>query len=145
MLSNVVISVTHPRTVTLFGGKKHGLRSSRWVLITNIFVFNCYIINRQQVYIHPHRGVQIPREQVHNFKFTPCTFMGDHGHMPLKWFECQSVLSRRIAIMIIQIQDDHHVNVIWSGDTFAYRGLLGDNNVPGIVHAFQHWVNNCVV
>ena len=71
--------------------------------------------------------------------------MEDHADMPLKWFECHSVLSRRIAIMTIQIQDDHHVNIIWSGDTFAYRGLLGDNNVPGTVHAVLYWVNNCIV
>ena len=97
------------------------------------------------MYLHAHRGVQLSREELRNLKFKPYTFMPDHDDIPLKWFECQSILSRRIAILTIQVRDDRHVNIIWSGDTFAYRGALGDNNVPGCVHAFACWICNLIV
>ena len=94
----------------------------------------CYVLillMRLQVYLHPHCGIGINDDQAQRFIFKPYTIMDASDDLPLKWFECQSIGSRRIAIMVLQVNTGDSVNVIWYGDTFAYRGALSKSNVTG--------------
>ena len=84
-----------------------------------------------QVHLHPHSDMGIAHNQQHHFDFKPYTIMDASDDLPLKWFECQSMGSRRIAIMVLQVTAGDSVNVIWCGDTFAYRGALSNSNVSG--------------
>ena len=84
-----------------------------------------------QVHLHPQRGIEIANDQAQHFGFKPYTIMDASDDLPLKWFECQSTGSRRIAIMVLQVNNGDSVNVIWCGDTFAYRGALSKSNVSG--------------
>ena len=89
------------------------------------------VLSVLQVYLHPHVSAGISRDQLQHLQFKPCTIMGAIRDLPLKWFECQSVVTRRIAIMVLQLNSDIGINVIWCGDTFAYRGALCDKGVTG--------------
>ena len=88
-------------------------------------------LTRFQVYLHPQRDIWITNDQTQKFGFKPYTIMDASNDLPLKWFECQSAGSRRIVVMVLQANAGDSVNVIWYGDTFAYRGALNKSNVSG--------------
>ena len=51
--------------------------------------------------------------------------------MPLKWYECQPVFSKKIVMMHLQPESETCVSIIWSGNTWNYRNALDEARVPG--------------
>jgi hypothetical protein len=95
----------------------------------------CALVNLSKryskVHIHQQNGVGINSADFQDFKYKFYVLNDPCQNLPLKWFECQPPVSKRIAIMIVQVEDDSHVNIIWAGNTWAYRGALDAAGKPG--------------
>lgn len=97
-----------------------------------IFVYMFMLFfKRRKVHIHQQNGVGINVADLRDFKYKFYIANDSCQHLPLKYFECQPVSSKRIAIMIVQVEDDSHVNIIWAGNHWAYRGALDAAGIPG--------------
>jgi hypothetical protein len=143
------LNFVNDRTNTYPGGSQVGALHLR---CSCMFAFHLCVLclalmalSVLQVYFHPHISAGVSRDQLQHLQFKPCTIMDAIRDLPLKWFECQSVITRRIAIMVLQINSDVSINVIWCGDTFAYRGALSDNNVTGMCLMFNHVLVHYIV
>ena len=84
-----------------------------------------------KVHINQQSGVGINLADLRGFEYKFYVLNDPCRNLPLKWFECQPPVSRRIVIMIVQVEDDNHINIIWAGNTWAYRGALDAAGIPG--------------
>ena len=84
-----------------------------------------------QVHLHQQIGIDIGNAEVNNFARKPCIVHTGSAELPLQWFECQPVFSKRIAIMVVQIESESLITVIWAGDVWEYRGRLLAAGIQG--------------
>ena len=113
-------------------GKKLGIEI-RGRCLQHIHHIAIVCVIKLKVCVHPHSNICIPKDRAQQLCYKPCTVMDNSDELPLKWFECQSMGSKRIAFMVLQASGDDTLNVIWCGDIFAYRGKLNDNGAQGVL------------
>ena len=51
--------------------------------------------------------------------------------MPLKWYEAQPIVSKKIVVMQLQPESETCLSVLWSGNTCNYRSALDEAGVKG--------------
>ena len=89
-----------------------------------------------QVQLHQQFGINIHNVELQKFANKPCVVHPGSAELPLQWFECQPVVSKRLAIMIVHITSKSCVTVMWAGDVWVYRGLLrkaGATSLPLLI------------
>ena len=76
------------------------------------------------MHIYQHIGGDINDADIQDFTFK--RYSAHHGcaMLPLPWFQCQPAVFARLALMIVQVQSELSVSVVWAGDVFEYRGRL---------------------
>ena len=113
------------RTAIYHSEPKIGANSLRWISIVckqcNMWLIWGHVL---QVHVHQQIGIDINNAEVHDFLAKPYVINPGNADLPLQWFECHPVVSKRLTIMIIQIESESCVSVIWTGDVWAYRGAL---------------------
>ena len=77
-----------------------------------------------QVQLHQQLGININNVELEKFARKPCVIHPGSAALPLQWFECQPVVSKRLAIMTMYVTSKSYVTVVWAGDVWVYRGLL---------------------
>ena len=77
-----------------------------------------------QVQLHQQLDININMTELNKFAHKPCVVHPGSVELPLRWFECHPVASKRIAIMTVHVTSESCVTVMWAGDVWAYRGLL---------------------
>ena len=77
-----------------------------------------------QVQLHQQLDININITELKKFARKPCVIHPGGVELPLRWFECHPVASKRIAIMTVHITSESCVTVMWAGDVWVYRGLL---------------------
>ena len=86
-----------------------------------------------QVHLHQQIGIDINYAEVEDFAIKPYVIHPGSAELPLQWFECQPVVSERLAIMIVRIRNESCVTVTWAGDVWVYRGLLRAAGVTSLL------------
>ena len=77
-----------------------------------------------QVHINQQVGIDIDITDVKDFTLKPYSVHQGCAALPLQWFQCQAVVSKRLAIMLIKVKSECCVTIIWAGDVWEYHGLL---------------------
>jgi hypothetical protein len=85
-----------------------------------------------QVHIYQHCHQRLTDIDLGELKFNAYILHGPHAALPMQWYECQPVMSSRIAIMMIQPENATHVTVIWTGNIWNFRGALDIAGIAGI-------------
>ena len=82
------------------------------------------LLYRVQVHLHQQIGIDINNADVQDFVLKPYYVHTGSEELPLRWFECYPIFSKRLAIMTVHITSESCVTVVWAGNVFVYRGLL---------------------
>ena len=93
-----------------------------------------------QVQLHQQFGINISNVELEKFLRKPCVIHPGSAELPLQWFECQPVVSKRLAIMTVYVTSESYVTVVWAGDVWVYRGLLcaaGATSLLLLFHVFN--------
>jgi hypothetical protein len=98
-------------------------------LALNVYV-RCPMFYQVHIYQHCHQ--RLTDVDLSELKFNGYILHGPHAALPMRWYECQPVMSSRIAIMMIQPENATHVTVIWTGNIWTFRGALDTAGIPGI-------------
>ena len=86
----------------------------------------------RRVHIYQHGAPQIDNDDaVEEFAYQHYTLHGAEDAPPLKWFECQPVVSKKIVMMHIQPESESCASVLWSGNTWNFRSSLDEAGVRG--------------
>ena len=74
----------------------------------------------------------IDDEAIEKLKYENYTLHeGEVEQMPLKWYEAQPVVSKKIVVMHLQPETETCLSVLWSGNTWNYRSALDEAGVKG--------------
>ena len=87
-----------------------------------------------QVHVHQQIGIDIDTTDVQSWTTQPCVLHKGCANLPLQWFQCQPVVSKRLARMIVQVENDTCITVVWTGDIWEYRGALFEAGVTSLLH-----------
>ena len=75
---------------------------------------------------------EIDDKAVEKLKYENYTLHEDEAEkMPLKWYEAQPVVSKKIVMMHLQPESVTYLSVLWSGNTWNYRSALDEAGVKG--------------
>ena len=85
-----------------------------------------------QVQINQHGEQQITNAFVSDLNYEHYTVLSvSDEELPLKWYECQPVVGKKIVTMTVQVEDENHVSVLFGGNTWAFRQALDEFGVNG--------------
>ena len=74
----------------------------------------------------------IDDEAIEKLKYENYTLHENEAEkMPLKWYEAQPVVSKKIVVMHLQPETETCLSVLWSGNTWNYRSALDEAGVKG--------------
>ena len=102
------------------------------LLLDEFFVFKAKAIAREQpfqVHIYPHSGVEVTVAD--DFAYDHVELMEQTPTPPLKIFEAQPCVGKRIVVLNIQIEDENSISVVITGNTWAFRSRLDTFGVSG--------------
>ena len=86
-----------------------------------------------QVQIHQHATQHVDQEFVRSLNYEHYSLLSvdDDSELPLKWYESQPVIGKKLVTMVIQVEDEKSCSVLWGGNTWAFRQALDENGVSG--------------
>ena len=85
-----------------------------------------------QVHIYQAGLIEIDDEAVEKLSYKHYTLHHDKVEkMPLKWYEAQPVISKKIVVMHLQPESETCLSVLWSGNIWNYRSALDEAGVKG--------------
>ena len=102
------------------------------LLLDDFFVYKAKAIAREQpfqVQIYPHTGVEVTVAD--DFNYEHIELMEQTPTPPLKLFEAQPCIGKRIVVLNIQIEDENIISVVITGNTWAFRARLDTFGVSG--------------
>ena len=102
------------------------------LLLDDFFVYKAKAIAREQpfqVQIFPHTGVEV--SVLDDFSYEHVELMEQTATPPLKIFEAQPCIGKRIVVLIVQIEDDNLLSILITGNTWAFRSRLDTFGVSG--------------
>ncbi len=70
-----------------------------------------------EVQIHQHGEAKITNTFASDLNYEHYTVLSVSSDevLPLRWYECQPVIGKKIVTMVIQVEDEKHVSVLWGG------------------------------
>jgi hypothetical protein len=95
------------------------------------------MLDLAQVHLYQQVGVDINITEIKKFARKACVIHPGNVELPLRWFECHPVASKRIAIMTVHITSESCVTVMWAGDVWVYRGLLREAGATSLPLCFN--------
>ena len=102
------------------------------LLLDDFFVYKAKAIAREQpfqVQIFPHTGVEVT--VLDDFSYEHVELMEQTATPPLKIFEAQPCIGKRIVVLSVQIEDDNLLSILITGNTWAFRSRLDTFGVSG--------------
>ena len=72
--------------------------------------------------IFPHTGVEVTVGE--DFTYEHVELMEQTASLPLKIFEAQPCIGKRIVVLNIQIEDENLLSILITGNTWAFRLLM---------------------
>ena len=102
------------------------------LLLDDFFVYKAKAIAREQAFlvqIYPHTGVEVTVAD--DFNYEHIELMEQTPTPPLKLFEAQPCIGKRIVVLNIQIEDENTISVVITGNTWAFRARLDTFGVSG--------------
>ena len=102
------------------------------LLLDDFFVYKAKAIAREQpfqVQIFPHTGVEVT--VLDDFSYEHVELMEQTATPPLKIFEAQPCIGKRIVVLNVQIEDDNLLSILITGNTWAFRSRLDTFGVSG--------------
>ena len=86
----------------------------------------------RQVQINQHGEQQITNAFATDLNYEHYTVVSvTDEDLPLKWYQCQPVVGKKIVSMVVQVEDEKHISVLWGGNTWAFRQALDEFGVNG--------------
>ena len=116
------------------------------LLLDDFFVYKAKAIAREQpfqVQIFPHTGVEVT--VLDDFSYEHVELMEQTATPPLKIFEAQPCIGKRIVVLNVQIEDDNMLSILITGagislgpGKFSFRWGEG-SKMPRRVLAYLAW------
>ena len=101
------------------------------LLLDDFFVYKAKAIAREQpfqVQIFPHTGVEVT--VLDDFSYEHVELMEQTATPPLKIFEAQPCIGKRIVVLNVQIEDDNLLSILITGNTWAFRSNPPETTDP---------------
>ena len=90
-----------------------------------------------EIHVRPHKSAaaEVTSLLVESLSYEHLTFheAAAEAQLPLKIFEAQLVVGKRVVTMFIQPESATHVSVPWGGNTWNFRAALDEAGVKGAV------------
>jgi hypothetical protein len=101
-----------------------------FLLLDDFFSWKMKAMQKEvEVHIYQHGGQEI--SDVDDLEYEHYTLHEADEVLPLKWYECSPVISKRIVMLHLQPESETCVSVLWGGNTWNYRNALDEAGVKG--------------
>ena len=86
-----------------------------------------------QVQIHQHATQHVDQEFVRSLNYEHYSLLSvdDDSELPLKWYESQPVIGKKLVTMTVQVEDEKTCSILGGGNAWAFRQALDENGVSG--------------
>ena len=84
-----------------------------------------------EVHIYPYKGVDITDVVNTTMDYEPLTLHENSTDLPLKVFQAQLPQSKKYITLVFEPVNEDSVNVVISGNTWAFRDQLEAHGCPG--------------
>ena len=103
------------------------------LLLDDWFKYKAKCLARGQpfeVHLHPHVGVDVA-DIWEDLEYEHYTLNEPAKTLPLRVFDAQPVLGKRIVTLSVQTEKPDHISIVVAGNTWNFRSRLDDFGVPG--------------
>ena len=109
-----------------------------FMLLDDFFSFKSKALAKDiEIHVRPHTSAQaeVTSDLVESLSYEHLTFHEavSEAQLPLKMFEAQPVVGKRIVTIFIQPESGTHVSVLFGGNTWNFRSALDEAGVKGAV------------
>ncbi len=85
-----------------------------------------------RVQIHQHGAQYVDDDFVRELNYEHYNLLSmTDDDLPLKWYESQPVIGKKLVSMTLQIEDEKTVSILWGGNTWAFRQALDETGISG--------------
>ena len=86
---------------------------------------------QKEVEVHIYQHGEQELADADDFDYEHYTLHEADEVLPLKWYECSPVISKRIVMLHLQPESETCVSVLWGGNTWNFRNALDEAGVRG--------------
>ena len=106
------------------------------MLLDDFFTFKSKSLAKDiEIHIRPHKSAsaEVTSDLVESLSYEHLAFheATTESKLPLKMFEAQPVIGKRVVTMFVQPESATHVSVLFGGNTWAFRAALDEAGVKG--------------
>ena len=107
-----------------------------FMLLDDFFTFKSKALAKDiEIHVRPHKSAanEVTSDLVESLSYEHLTFheASAEAKLPLKMFEAQPVVGKRVVTMFLQPESGTHVSVLWGGNTWNFRAALDEAGVKG--------------
>ena len=107
-----------------------------FMLLDDFFTFKSKALAKDiEIHVRPHKSAaaEVTSDLVESLSYEHLTFhaASTNSKLPLKMFEAQPVVGKRVVTMFIQPESETSVSVLWGGNTWNFRASLDEAGVKG--------------
>ena len=109
-----------------------------FMLLDDFFTFKSKSLAKDiEIHVRPHKSAaaEVTSDLVESLSYEHLTFHDatTESQLPLKMFEAQPVVEKRVVTMFIQPESGTHVSVLWGGNTWNFRAALDEAGLQGSI------------